>query len=244
MGNFLRATSRKLWRLIQKRRRCIGIVLGFNGCLWGIPALYIALFTPPASEIKLPSIQQLQQSQYDVYVVNWGFHTAIIVEQPQGWTLGPPNHPQAPYIEYGWGDKQFFMLSDTSIPTTLAAAILPTPSVVYLRGRDAPPTAENYARQLYHRLISRQQLYALIGTLEQSFQRSPQGNRVKPYPQVPEFVGYFYPGREYYIIWSDCNAWTIKHLHRINIAKSDIPVIFSEQVGSSLEGFQLIQDSP
>lgn len=244
MSNFLRITSQKVWQLIQKRRHCIGIVLGFNSCLWGIPAIYMALFTPPAPEIKLPSIQQLQQSQYDVYVVNWGFHTAIIVEQPQGWTLGPPNHPQAPYIEYGWGDKRFFMLSDTSIPATLAAAILPTPSVVYLRGRDAPPTEENYARQLYHRQISPQQLYTLIGILEQSFQRSPQGNRVEPYSQVSAFAGYFYPGREYYIFWSACNAWTIKHLHRIKIAQSDIPVIFAEQVGPSLQSFKLIQGSP
>lgn len=231
---------RQCWRVLQRRRRCIGILLFLNGGLWGIPALYMAIWTPPKPDVELPHINQLKQPQYNLYVANWGFHTAILIEQPEGWSLGPANHPTARYIEYGWGDKRFFMLSDRSIPTMLAAGVMPTDSVVYLRGRDALPTTQNHVRQLYHRQVSGQQLYHLITTLEQSFQRQA-GERLSPYPRVSNFVGQFYPGREYYVIWSDCNAWTIRHLQGIEAAHSDLPVIFSEQVGPSLKGFQLIQ---
>lgn len=242
-GQFLRTQMGKLWCALKKRRRCIGILLFLNGGLWGIPAIYMAIFTPPKPDIELPSIHQLKQAKYDIYVANWGFHTAIIIEQPYGWNLGPPNHIQARYIEYGWGDKRFFMLSDTSIPATLAAGVLPTASVVYLRGRDTIPTKQNGARQLYHRQVTPQQLYALVRSLEQSFWRTTNGERVEPYPRVPNFAGQFYPGREYYVIWSDCNAWTIRQLQDINVAQSHLPVILSEQVGPSLQGFQLIQGS-
>ncbi|WP_299485394.1 DUF2459 domain-containing protein [Acaryochloris sp. IP29b_bin.137] len=238
-GQFWQNIIRKGWAVLKKRRRCITILLILNGGLWGVPALYMALFTPPKPAIHLPSIQQLQKPLYDLYVVNWGFHTAIILEQPTGWRLGPHNHPQARYVEYGWGDKQFFMYSDTSISTTLAAGVLPTASVMYVRGRDQVPTAKDQVRQLYYRQVTSQQLYDLIEALEQSFLRH-NGKRVEPYPSVPAFVGQFYPGREYYVIWSDCNAWTVRHLQAIEVASPVIPVILSEQVGPSLKGFQLI----
>ncbi len=236
-----RIKFRQYWEVLKRRRRCIGILLFLNGGLWGIPALYMAIWTPPTPEVELPHINQLKQSKYDLYVANWGFHTAILIEQPEGWQLGPPNHPNARYVEYGWGDKHFFMLSDSSIPTTLAAGVIPTDSVVYLRGRDTLPTARNnYVRQLYHRQVTAQQLYDLIITLEQSFQRQ-SGERIAPYPRVPNFAGQFYPGREYYVIWSDCNAWTVRHLQGIEVAHSYLPVILAEQVGPSLRGFRLIQ---
>lgn len=235
-----RTKIRQFRGFLKRRRRCLGIVLLLNGGLWGIPALYMVIRTPPTPKVSLPNINQLRQSKYDLYVVNWGFHTAILLEQPKGWKLGPPNAPTSRYVEYGWGDKQFFMMSDTSFLTTLAAGIFPTDSVMYLRGRDTLLEAQNYARQLYYRQISAQQLYDLITTLEQSFQRQA-GERSMPYPPVPNFKGQFYPGREYYVIWSDCNAWTIRHLQEIEVAHSLVPVIFAEQVGPSLQGFQQIQ---
>ena len=243
MGQFLRTTIKTLGQALKKHRRCLSVLLVLNGALWGIPALYMAIFTPPDPEVTLPSVNDLKQAQYNIYVANWGFHTAIILEQPSGWSLGPPNHPQARYVEYSWGDKGFFMLADSSIPGTLAAGVLPTASVVYLRGRDALPTEQNGVRQLYHRQVTPQQLHSLVDALEQSFQREPQGDRVEPYTLATRFAGQFFPGREYYVIWSDCNAWTLKHLDNIDVAHSSVPVIFSEQVGPSLKGFRLIQGS-
>lgn len=243
MGRFFKIKIKSLGSALKKRRRCLGLFLCLNAGLLGMPAIYIALFTPPSSNIELPSIRELQQSKYNIYVANWGFHTAILVEQPPGWQLGPNNHPQARYVEYGWGDKRFFMFSDTSIPATLAAGVLPTDSVVYLRGRETLPTEKNNVRQLYHRQVTPQQLHRLITVLEQSFQRTADGERVEPYPPVSAFVGQFYPGREFYVIWSDCNAWTVSNLHDIDVAQSPFFIIFSEQVGPSLQGFQLIQGS-
>lgn len=235
-----RTRIRQFWGILKRRRRCLGILLLLNGGLWGVPALYMAIWTPPIPEVELPNINPLKKAEYDLYVVNWGFHTAILIEQPQGWALGPPHSPNSRYVEYGWGDKHFFMLSDTSFLATLTAGILPTESVMYLRGRDTLLSAQKHARQLYHRKVSAQQLYDLITTLEQSFKRQ-DGERSVPYPPVPNFKGQFYPGREYYVIWSDCNAWTVRHLQGIEVAHSFGPVIFSEQVGPSLKGFQLIQ---
>lgn len=237
----IRRFGRKAWRKcrsVVKKQRCLRVVVLLIGGLWGLPALYMVLFTPPRPPVNLPSIQQLQQPVYNLYVSNWGFHTAIILEQPQGWRLGPLNHPEARYVEYGWGDQHFFMESDRSLLTVLAAGIIPTDSVMYLRGSDQLPNAQ--IGPLYYRSVTRQQLYDLIQSLEQGFKRQ-QGNRKMPFPEVPEFVGQFYPGREYYTIWSDCNAWTIRHLQDINVAHSAIPVVFAEQVGPSLKGFERLQ---
>ncbi|NJK40237.1 MAG: DUF2459 domain-containing protein [Acaryochloridaceae cyanobacterium SU_2_1] len=234
-----------LWLLLRRRRRCLAWIFALNGSIWGLPALYIAVFTPQPAFVALSQTSLAQDRTYAIYVANWGFHSSIIVEQPRGWQLGPPHAPRSAFVEYGWGDRRIFMQDDWSIPTVLAAAFLPTDSIVYLRDRPAPPTRQDQVRQLYHRQVTAQQLQALVISLEQSFQRTAEGHRLAPYVYASRFKGRFYPGREFYIFWANCNGWTIHHLERLGIAEKGGPILLAEQVGPSLEGFQLqVSSSP
>jgi hypothetical protein len=52
------------------------------------------------------TLPNVPDGTYRVYVVDWGYHTAIVVPQPTGWTLGPPGKEQAPLLEYAWGDRR------------------------------------------------------------------------------------------------------------------------------------------
>lgn len=210
--------------------------------LFGFPPLYMSVATPKAGLVKeVVTINPDPDSRYLVAVANWGYHTSILVEQPSGWQLGPSNAAVAPFIEYGWGDKQFYMNSDRSVLTIIAAMLWPTESVVYVQGWWRLPTPEDGIRRLYQRQVSAAQLRQLVIALEQSFQRTPRGERLPPFPPLASFQGQFYLGREFYIFWSACNAWTVRQLANGDLTESGWPVVLlAEQVAPRLRWFQRV----
>lgn len=220
---------------IAKHRFC-KIFLLLSGLLLGLPPFYIWTRTPPSSSTRLPAILP-SKTHYDLYVANWGYHTSIIVQQPQGWKLGPANAPDATFVEYSWGDLNFYMNADFSPLALFTTVFLPTPSVLHLRNWSKAPTLKNGMRHLYYRQINAQQLRTLVNSLETSFKTS----RAVVLPLVPRFRGRFYPGREYYIFWSACNAWTIRHLAKAGLAKGDLPVAIADQVAPQLRDFKALQ---
>ncbi len=208
--------------------------------LFGLPPLYMWATTPAAPAIRLPPLPD-SNSHYDLYVANWGYHTSIILQQPQGWQLGPDNDPNARFVEYSWGDRNFYMNADFSPIALFSTVLLPTPSVLHLRNWSQAPTLRNGMRHLYHRQINAQQLRTLIQSLETTFKRTPQ--RPAALPPVPRFRGRFYPAREFYIFWSACNAWTVEHLAQANLAQPQWSVLLAEQVAPQLRQFQILQPS-
>jgi hypothetical protein len=109
--------------------------------------LLVTVLWAPVTEVLRPSPRWTvvpvplarADGVYHVYVSDLGYHTSITVEQPAGWHLGPPGAEDAPYLEWGWGDRGFYQFSDFSPRGVYSALFLPTPSVVYLSGeRDAP----------------------------------------------------------------------------------------------------------
>lgn len=202
--------------------------------LLGLPPLYVRWATPTPRPPRLPPLSSLTQERYDLYVANWGYHTSIILEQPQGWSLGPVNDPQAPFVEYSWGDRNFYMKGDFSPLSLFATVFLPTSSVLHLRNWSQAPTLENGIHRLYHRQVDAQQLYALIRSLETALQHP----RPAALPPVDRFRGRFYPGREFYILWSACNAWTVEHLAAADLAKPSRTIVWAEQVTPQLRHFR------
>lgn len=214
--------------------------------LLGVPILYMGLATPPIPTVASSKNWQLNsKTSYWIYVVNWGFHTSIIVEQPQGWQLGSTGAETAPWIEYSWGDRRFFLDNDQSLPSVLAALFIPTESVSFVRGWQHPPTTRHGVKQMHRRQITPQRLQTLVLGLEQVMLRPPQGHRPQPFPPTPRFPNSrFYPAREYYIFWSTCNTWTIRQLAQVNLAQPGWWVVLAEQVAPQLQGFETVPLPP
>ena len=203
-----------------------------------LPGIPVPFSTQPPGTVALPPLTpEAEARNYRVYVfTRWGYHSAIALEQPTGWRLGPSGAETAPIIEYAWGDLRYFRDLDRSFGATFAAVFLPTESTVYLRGWQSPPTEGNDAWDIHTRDISAAQLRTLITALEESFPRTETGERPPHFPGHP----YFYPSREYYLWWNDCNAWTVGILHRADLAESPFGVLFCQQVEGRLKGFQKV----
>jgi hypothetical protein len=199
--------------------------------------MYMAVKTPPPPAVSVPLPAE---ATYRVWVARYGYHTAILIEQPNGWHLGPPGQETASIVEYAWGDRSYYMESDHRLHVLLAALFLPTESVMYVRAYNALPTRQSGIRGLYVRAVDAATLQRLVQTLEQAFVRTAEHNRAPPFPPVSAYRGQFYPGRTFYVFWSACNAWAVRHLKRAGLAQSSLFVFLEQQVPGRLNDFRRV----
>jgi hypothetical protein len=199
-----------------------------------LPSLWVELWPDVRSTVSLPPLPNRTDS-LRVHVVDWGYHTAIILEQPGSWALGPPGHESARFIEYAWGDRRFYMEQDYRAHAVFATLFLPTESVTYVEGRTQLPGRG--ARSLHSRDVSPMEFLAIVGELESSIVRDSLGQRQSPHPATPGYAGRFYPAVGRYLWWSDCNRWTVDRLAAAGLAVGGRGVVFSGQVPRRLRGF-------
>lgn len=197
------------------------------------PPLY-ALFVPerlPAL-VGLPSVAD---RAYQVAVVDWGYHTAIIIEQPREWRLGPPDMEVAPFVEYAWGDRRFYLESDFRPQVLFATLFLPTEAVLYVQGRSELPRAGGPERMVV-RTVGATALHQLVAHLERYAQRDSAGARLAPFAPTAGYRGRFYPAHGRYLWSRDCNWWTVAQLARAGLANEARGVLFTPQVFTRLQG--------
>src|SRR5688500_7516857 len=125
----------------------------------------------PASRphVVLPSLDE-SAGPFRVFVADWGYHTAIVLEQPPGWRLGPPDETAARFVEYAWGDRRFYMESEFWPHALFATLFLPTSTVTYVDGRAHPPGAG--ARSVHVREVDAATFRLLAAELEASIVRT------------------------------------------------------------------------
>jgi len=219
---------------------------------WALAALvgFAALFPPlyaaltPEERGALTPLPLPPSGAYRVYVADWGYHAAIVVEQPRGWTLGPPGEERAPFLEYAWGDRRFYLESDYRPHAIFATMALPTATVLYLDGRPDPPPLAG-ARAAFVRTVDERALHALLRTLDRSIRRAPQRTRARLYARAAGYAGGFYPAHGAYLWTRNCNWWTVERLREAGLARRGRGVVFSGQVSSRLLDFQRVgADAP
>ncbi|MAG57945.1 MAG: hypothetical protein CMJ83_16800 [Planctomycetes bacterium] len=218
-----------------RRRRWIWWLLA----LLVLPWAWIELFDDPPGRVDLPDLPGTRP--WPVWVVRRSHHTSIFVEQPSGFGLGQPKAPDAPYVEYAWGDRRFYMESNFWPHALFAAALLPSSSVCYVRSWSQSPAVLASSAEVYHRDLTLGEMRALLLTLEQAFDRTEYGERPEAFEPVDGYRGRFYPGRASYIFWSSCNAWTLNRLRDANLDISALGVILASQVPDRLPGFKPVK---
>jgi hypothetical protein len=232
----LKRKGRRRWLATRWLLRGLGLLV----LLLVLPSLYACVSSAPPPAVTLPGLPAGVSPPIPLYVVDWGYHSAIIVPQPAGWELGPPGEETAPFLEYAWGDRRFYMESNVWPHSVLATLFLPTRAVTYVDGWPRPPALDDRPRGLYTRGITVEQWAALLQELERWIPRDGAGaNGVRPpaFPAVKGYDGRFYPGYGTYFWWMDCNRWTVERLQAAGLAGSGRGVVLSGQIAPRLLGF-------
>ncbi len=194
----------------------------------------VVLPEPRAPLVRLP---QPPPGRYRLLVADWGHHTAIVLQQPPGWRLGPPGAEAAPFLEVAWGDRRYFHGQERSPLAVVAALVLPTDSVLLLAGHPDPPRLAG-AVAMRERQVDAPTLRSLLGALERSVRRGHDGGRLPPLPRRPGQRGRFFPAHGAYLWSRNCNWWTVQRLREAGLARAPTGVVVAAQVPGRLRGFR------
>lgn len=174
------------------------------------------LFLTSCAPTPLP-ICDPSPPQHQAWIVNYGFHTEIVV--PTAQLDGPLTpirglFPAARTLSFGFGKHDFFTQRDPNL-LDLAAGAIPGPADIrVIPLRDEP-------QNLYTSPITRIPLtpaeWAQLETfLAASFARTRAGAPI-PAPGDDGTAGRFFAATAGYSLAYTCNAWTVDALHQAGL---------------------------
>lgn len=196
------------------------------------------------SEVRIPPLSRADSARrFAVYVADFGYHTAIFVEQPHSWTrVHADTEPDAEgrFVEYAWGDRRFYMESRYAPWSVFATLLLPTEGVAYVAHHANAPDHLRGWRSLHRRDVAATDMVALVTQLERWMVRDSLGARHDAFPKVPRYRGRFHRAFGRYTWWQNCNRWTLAQLAVINASRERAIVVTPSHVVSNLNGFSSV----
>lgn len=165
-------------------------------------------------------------SPIEVTIISHGWHTGFVLPSDTITRQIPQlkdRFGNAPFIEFGWGDKDFYQAKEITLGLTLRAILWPTESAVHAVA--VPEAVEIYfSNSDYKKVCLQDRHYAkLISFIENSFYKDSNGDIV-PLNRGIYGDSQFYKGEGDYFFMNTCNTWTAKGL---NSANMDISTTFN-----------------
>jgi uncharacterized protein (TIGR02117 family) len=150
------------------------------------------------------------------FVVPQGGHTGIAVRRddiPEALVPEKRDFPGTDWLEFGWGDRDFYRAETAGPWVTFKAAFLPTASVVHVVGVHGPLRARFAQSEILEIRVSRAALERMLRYVHDAFAR--EGPAAHPLGRG------FYPGRETFHLLRTCNVWTARALRAAGLPVGD-----------------------
>ncbi len=180
----------------------------------------------------LPLPQGEGEPVHIIYVTSNGWHTGIVLSRdmlPPGPIPETADFPEAAYLEFGWGDREYYPSPQPSMSMALSAALTPTPAVMHLAGLPRPPQEHYREAEVLAMRLSAAALARLITEIDLSFDR-PQGGRGEALARGLYRDSWFYPAHGRFHLFNTCNNWTARMLSAAGVGVSLSGVLTAEDL--------------
>lgn len=154
-----------------------------------------------------------------IFVTSNGWHSGIVVARGDVSELALPeaaDFPDAPYLEFGWGDAVYYPTPRPGLGLALGA-ILPGPAVLHLVGLPDHPARVFPSARVVELSLSRDGLKRLLAHVAASIERGgaprAQSNAAGLYA-----FSRFYPATGRFHLFNTCNTWTARTLQAAGLA--------------------------
>ncbi len=153
--------------------------------------------------------QGLPASCRTVHVVDNGWHTGIIVparDFPHARELGTDYFRGKQWLEFGWGDAEFYQAKEISAGLALRALFWPTEAVMHVYGFNGDPARVFRKNKIVALHLTEPGYRKLLDGLRGGFARDARGQVT---PLKPGLYGrsHFYRGTGSYSVMRTCNTW-------------------------------------
>jgi len=185
--------------------------------------------------------QQCSPRCRTIYVGGHTRHASIIVDRRDfdpGRSIASPGFLTKDWLEFGWGDADFYQAKGESVLLGLKALLLPTDTVVHVHGFNGAPAANFPKTEIIELRLTAADYADLLEFLKASFARDAAGN-VEPLGRGLYDLSEFYVGTGTYSLFRTCNTWAAEALAAggFPIDPADVGTVdqFMEQVRGKTE---------
>jgi uncharacterized protein (TIGR02117 family) len=188
-----------------------------NALLQGL-ALVAALLvagcaSPAATDPHATTTPPAATAATSVQLVSHGWHTGIAIGRADLPDDFPAlaDFPRAAYLEFGWGDADYYTAAEPTLRQGMRALFRATPSVLHLAAIDGEPAAAFPASTVIRLPVSANGLRRLIDFIGAEFARDAQGGAIAVGPgQYGD--SRFYRATGTFRLPRTCNRWAAEAL--------------------------------
>jgi len=183
---------------------CLLLVLLVTGCA-ARPAGPPAVTFPP---------EPVSGDGHVIFVASNGWHSSIVIARTDlspGRIPEAADFPQARYLEFGWGDAEYYPAERATIAMTLRAALVPTPAVVHVAGLGPDPARFFPTSEVIGFQVDDTNFARLIDFIDASFERGGARRAAAMGPGLYA-TSHFYPATGRFHLNNTCNTWTARAL--------------------------------
>lgn len=163
--------------------------------------------------VLLLNINSALADERTVTIVSHGWHTGIVLAQEdlgEDLAFVMEHLGEAPFYEFGWGDKAYYQEGEDKPWLMAPAALWPTETVMHVVAVPSEPGSyfpDSEARSLQ---LSAEGVEAMTGTIRDSFTFEDD----EPRPEGEGLYGdsQFFSGEGRFHLGRTCNTWTLEML--------------------------------
>ncbi|MBF0560730.1 MAG: DUF2459 domain-containing protein [Alphaproteobacteria bacterium] len=144
--------------------------------------------------------------------------------------------PDAQWIEFGWGDADYYPAPKPTFAMAVGAALVPGPAVLHVAGLPAAPDIVFPTQERLAFRVSPEQFRNLIAYITATFRRE-NASRAPAAPGLYSF-SHFYPANGTFDMFHTCNTWTANAVAAAGVPLNDPSQPLSTK-GGSARGLQL-----
>ena len=168
-----------------------------------------------------PTLGLARGAAHRIWVVSNGWHSGIVLARPDVPESVIPeiaDFPQARFLEFGWGDAEFYPAREAGAWLALRAAF-PGPAVMHVAGLPDHPARIWPQVTILPFAMNAEALSRLLVFLRNSFDRAGAGRAAASARGIYPF-SLFYPATGRFHLFNNCNTWTAQALNAMGLGAS------------------------
>jgi uncharacterized protein (TIGR02117 family) len=167
-----------------------------------------------------------------VFLVQRGWHTGIAVPKA---AIGPSLWPEqadftdGDYLEVGWGDGDFYPAEAPGVSMALAAAFWSRHSVLNVERIPGTVPKRYPCSRVLELRVPPERFERLIRFIHDYFDRAG-ANRAAPLAGRQQGQSRFYPARDGFHLFNNCNTWVLRALRAAGYSVTPTLAVTSDDV--------------